>query len=117
MKKTLLTIALSLPLSVSAYASELASGEQLSKAISGNTVQGGMTDTGAYTEYYAADGVVHGPDYKAKWLIEDDKMCWIYEGSSKDCWDAAINGDQISWIKDGKTLGTGAIFPGNPNNF
>lgn len=117
MKKVLLTIATSFALSGSVYASELATGEQISSAISGNTVQGGMADTGAYTEYYAADGVVHGSDYTAKWSIEDDKMCWVYEGSDKDCWNASINGDQVSWIKEGKTLGTGTVFPGNPNNF
>ena len=74
-----------------------------------------MSDTGAYTEFYAADGVVHGPNYKAKWSVEGNTMCWVYEGSPKDCWNASIKGDQVSWVKDGKSGGTGTILSGNPN--
>lgn len=42
-------------------------------------------------------------------------MCWVYEGSPKACWDAGIEGDQIRWIKDGTSQGTGTIRPGSPN--
>lgn len=94
-----------------------ATGAEISAAITGNTVQGSMDASGAYTEFYAEDGTVFGPGYKAVWSVEGDQMCWVYEGSPKDCWNAAIAGDQIQWIKDGKSQGTGMILPGNPNDF
>jgi hypothetical protein len=98
-------------------AAELAKGDAIKAAISGNTVQGNMDSTGPYAEHYGADGVVHGKDYKAKWSVEDDTMCWVYDGSPKDCWGVEIQGDQVKWVKDGKSQGTGTILPGNPNNF
>ena len=101
----------------SAHAANLATGQQISDAVTGNTVQGSMAASGVYTEYYAADGVVHGADYKAKWSVEGDTMCWVYEGSPKDCWSVSIDGDQVSWVKEGKSVGTGTIVSGNPNNF
>ena len=82
-----------------------------------NTVQGSMDASGVYTEFYAADGTVHGADYTSAWFVEDDTMCWVYEGSPKDCWHASIDGDQIGWIKEDQELGTGTILSGNPNNF
>jgi len=60
---------------------------------------------------------VHGKDYKATWSVEGDKMCWVYEGSPKDCWDVELSGDQVRWVKDGKPQGSGTIVEGNPNNF
>ena len=94
-----------------------ATGSEITAAIKDNTVQGSMDASGAYTEFYAEDGTVFGPDYKAAWSVEGDQMCWVYEGSPKDCWDAGIEGDQIQWIKDGTSQGTGTILPGNPNSF
>jgi hypothetical protein len=98
-------------------AAELAKGDAITTAISGNTVQGNMDSTGPYAEHYGADGVVHGKDYKAKWSVEGDTMCWVYEGTPKDCWGVEIAGDQVKWVKDGKSQGTGTILPGNPNKF
>lgn len=100
-----------------ATAADLATGQEISDAISGNTVQGSMEASGVYTEYYTADGMVRGADYTAQWMIEGDTMCWVYEGSEKDCWNASVDGDQIGWVQGGETLGTGTILPGNPNNF
>lgn len=96
---------------------EMATGEQIKTAITGNTVQGSMDASGAYTEYYAADGTAFGKDYKAKWSVEGDTMCWVYDGTPKDCWGVEIAGDQVKWIKDGKAQGTGTVVTGNPNNF
>lgn len=114
--KLLFAMAMLAPFTV-ANAAELATSDQISKAISGNTVQGSMEASGVYTEYYAAGGVVHGQDYKAAWIVENNTMCWIYEGTPKDCWDVSITGDQISWIKEGKSEGTGTVITGNPNGF
>lgn len=116
--KTKLFFALTLiTLSSIANAAELASNDELISAITGNTVQGSMQASGVYTEYYADGGVVYGLDYTAKWSVEGNSMCWVYEGSPKDCWNAIVTADQINWIKNGKSLGTGTILEGNPNNF
>jgi len=96
---------------------QLASGGQLRKALSGNTVHGSMDSSGRYAEFYARDGTVRGADYQAKWSIEGDSMCWVYDGQPKDCWRAAVQGKQVKWIKDGKAQGTGTIVKGNVNGF
>ena len=35
----------------------------------------------------------------------------------KGCWQVKIEGDKVTWVKDGKDDGKGTIVPGNPNNF
>ncbi len=104
-------------LATPALADTPATGEAIRAAISGNTVQGSMSATGAYTEFYAADGVIKGADYAGMWSIEGDTMCFVYGETPPDCWNARVAGDQITWVKDGADLGTGTILPGNPNNF
>lgn len=94
-----------------------ATGAQIRKAVSGNTVTGAMDASGRYTEFYAADGTVHGKDYRAKWTVEGDTMCWLYDGQPKDCWQAAVKGANVKWIKDGKVQGTGTVLKGNPERF
>jgi hypothetical protein len=95
----------------------LASGAELRKTLSGNTVEGSMDASGRYSEFYAADGTVRSKDYKARWSIEGNSMCWVYEGQPKDCWQAAFKGAQVHWIKGGKRLGSGTLLPGNPNRY
>ena len=73
----------------------LATGEQIKKAVTGNTVEGSMQASGRYTEFYAKDGTVSGKDYKAVWRIEGDAMCWIYKDQPKDCWRASIKGATV----------------------
>lgn len=94
-----------------------ATGAEIKAAISGNTVQGNMDSSGAYAEFYAADGIIKGKDYAGKWSIEGDAMCFEYEGTPKDCWNVELNGDQVRWLKDGASQGTGTIIPGNANGF
>lgn len=93
----------------------LATGAQIRQAVSGNTVEGSMDATGRYTEFYAADGSVRAKGYRARWSIEGDSMCWVYEGQPKDCWQVSIKGSQIRWIKGGKVMGSGTRVSGNPN--
>ena len=95
----------------------LASGQQLKNAIAGNTVQGSMDGAGRYTEFYAKDGTVRSKDYQAKWSIEGEQMCWVYDGQPKDCWRASIKGNSVKWVKDGKVQGTGTIVQGNSNRY
>jgi hypothetical protein len=100
-----------------ALAGTAATGEQITAAISGNTVQGSMIASGAYTEFYGADGVIKGKDYSGKWRINGDTMCFQYGQDPEACWQVRIDGDQVTWVKDGKDDGTGTIVKGNPNSF
>lgn len=94
-----------------------ASGAEIQAAVSGNTVQGNMDSSGAYAEFYAADGTIKGKDYTGRWSVEGDAMCFEYQGTPKDCWNVEISGDQVRWLKSGASLGTGTILPGNANGF
>jgi hypothetical protein len=43
-------------------------------------------------------------------------MCFDY-GEGADCWSVRIEGEAVTWVKDGKDGGTGTILTGNPNNY
>jgi hypothetical protein len=98
------------------FAADLATGDEITAAISGNTVQGSMVDAGAYTEFYDADGTIKAEGYGGKWMVEGDEMCFDY-GEGAGCWGVRIDGDMVTWVKDGKDDGTGTIVSGNPNEF
>lgn len=100
-----------------AFAEDLATGDAITAAIAGNTVQGSMMSSGPYAEFYAADGTIKGSGYTAKWAIADNTMCFTYEGAAPDCWGVRLKGDAVTWVKDGADGGTGTILAGNPNNF
>lgn len=99
-----------------AGAATFATADQITAVIVGNTVQGNMVASGAYTEFYQADGVIKGADYTGKWSIKDDQMCFDY-GDGVDCLSVRIAGDAVTWVKDGADDGTGTIVLGNPNNY
>jgi hypothetical protein len=103
-------------LTAPALAENLATGAEITAAIIGNTVQGSMTASGAYTEFYAADGSIKGQGYGGTWTVEGDTMCFDY-GEGKDCWGVRIDGEAVIWVQDGKDGGGGTIVAGNPNNF
>ena len=117
MKNILMAAAVMLAASGTAFAGAMATGEQIGAAISGNTVQGSMMASGAYTEFYGADGVIKGKDYAGKWRVNADTMCFQYGQDPEACWQVKLDGDQVTWVKDGKDDGTGTIVKGNPNNF
>ncbi len=98
-------------------AEELAPGEAIMAAISGNTVQGSMDASGAYTEVYDVDGTIKAADYTGAWSIEGDTMCFDYGEAPVECWSVGIDGDQITWAMEGKASGSGTLLEGNPNNF
>ncbi len=99
-----------------AVAETLATGEQITTLVAGNTVQGSMLESGSYTEFYQADGVIKGADYIGKWSIKDNQMCFDY-GDGPDCFSVRVAGDAVTWVKDGADDGTGTIVKGNPNNY
>ena len=116
--KTLLAASAAFLASASlAFAGGMATGDQISAAISGNTVQGSMIASGAYTEFYGADGVIKGKDYAGKWRVNGDTMCFQYGQDPEACWQVKLDGNQVTWVKEGKDDGTGTIVKGNPNNF
>jgi hypothetical protein len=117
MKRTLTAAALLIAITSQAFAGAAATGEQINAAISGNTVQGSMIASGAYTEFYGADGVIKGKDYSGKWRVNGDTMCFQYGQDPEACWQVKLDGNQVTWVKDGKDDGTGTIVKGNPNNF
>ncbi|HET6221250.1 MAG TPA: hypothetical protein VFE11_03755 [Dongiaceae bacterium] len=98
-------------------AAELLKGGQIRALVAGNTVQGSMEATGAYTEFYAADGTIRGEGYTGNWTVEGDQMCFQYGSDPKMCWQVAKQGDQLQWIKDGKVDGSGKLVSGNPNKY
>jgi hypothetical protein len=104
-------------LSSPAFAQETATGDQITAAITGNTVIGSMSASGAYTEFYAADGTIKAADYSGKWAVEGDKMCFTYGEDPATCWAVTVQGDQVTWLVNGVAEGTGTIQPGNPNGW
>ena len=100
-----------------ATAQDLASADAIRAAIAGNTVQGSMTTSGAYTEFYAADGVIKGKDYTGTWRLDADKMCFAYGTDPATCFGVKLAGDQVTWVGTSGDQGTGTILPGNPNNW
>ena len=115
--RLLATAAFLVALAPASFAAELATGDQIKAAITGNTVQGSMIASGAYTEFYGADGVIKGKDYTGKWRVEGDRMCFAYGTDPESCWQVRLAGSDVTWVKDGKDDGTGTIVAGNPNNF
>ena len=115
---TILRLAMAMVIAIpaAAHAQDLATGDAIRAAVTGNTVQGSMSASGAYTEFYAEDGTIKGANYAGKWTVEGDLMCFAYD-AAPDCWAARIDGETVTWIKDGADGGTGTILPGNPNAF
>ncbi len=114
--RTLAAVAVALIFPVAAHAEGLATGPEITAAISGNTVQGSMIASGVYTEFYAEDGTIKGDGYTGTWTVEGDAMCFDY-GEGKDCWNVRIEGVAVTWVQDGTDGGTGTIVAGNPNSF
>ena len=100
-----------------AVAQDLASGDAIRAAIPGNTVQGSMTASGTYAEFYAPDGVIKGADYTGTWAVEGDRMCFDYGDDPATCWNVRIAGSSVTWVTGATEEGTGTILPGNPNGF
>ncbi len=101
------------PMLAASALADPATGDEIMASIIGNTVQGSMEGSGAYAEFYQEDGTIVGPDYTGAWSIDGDSMCFQYGEDPADCWMVEIDGDTVSWIKDGTVLGTGTIVSGN----
>lgn len=108
-----------LPVTVIAAArtSSVSTGSEIESAISGNTIEGMLADTGAYAEFYSPDGYIHGRGYIGIWTVRGNDLCLEFEGTPESCWQASIDGDQVIWLRDGRAEGDGTILKGNPNRF
>ena len=104
-------------LATPAFSADLATGDAIRAAISGNTVSGSMSASGAYGEYYAADGTIHAADYTGKWAVKDNKMCFAYGQDPENCWHVIIEGAQVIWMSEAGEEGRGSIKPGNPGGW
>ncbi|WP_170329980.1 hypothetical protein [Ruegeria arenilitoris] len=100
----------------SAAAGSIASKEEIQNAMSDHTYQGGML-SGAFTEYYAADGTIKGDGYTGVWKATDNGMCFQYGTDPENCWDLKIDGAAVTLYKDGKVDGAGVVVKGNPNEY
>ena len=100
-----------------AAAQENATGDAIRAAITGNTVQGTMSDASAYTEFYETGGVIKGVDYTGTWTVEGDTMCFAYGTDPATCYGVRIAGDQVTWMDGTTESGTGRVLAGNPNGF
>ena len=94
-------------------------GADLGAAVSGKTIQGSMKGSGNYTEYYAADGTIKGNNYAGKWRIDDnDRMCVSYDNNpSESCWHGKVEGNNVTWLKDGNEDGAGVLSDGDTGGF
>ncbi len=110
-------VAMSVASLATAAETEALTGAQITATVAGNTIEGTMVETGRYTEFYDADGTIKGADYVGAWSVEGDTMCFQYGEEAPDCWSVGKAGDEVVWIKDGETLGTGRVVSGNPNGF
>lgn len=104
-------------LATSASAQDLATGETIRAAISGNTVEGSMIASGGYTEFYDPSGSIRGEGYTGRWSIQGDEMCFDYGAGPATCWSVRIAGASVTWIADGIEEGTGTVVQGNPRGF
>ncbi|MFK7938300.1 MAG: hypothetical protein AB8B82_02905 [Roseovarius sp.] len=94
----------------------MATAEQIKAAIPGNTVEGGMSDGAAYSEFYQADGAIKASGYGGYWGLVGNKMCFDY-GEGVGCWNIKIEGDKVTWMNGDTAEGTGTIQSGNPNSY
>jgi len=100
-----------------AIAQDAATGSAIRSALSGNTVQGSMSASGGYTEFYAADGQIRAADYTGTWSVVGNQMCFSYGDDPESCFGVRLAGNRVTWIGAGGDEGTGTIVAGNPNNF
>ena len=102
------------------------SGADMQARIVGNTMVGIYDDAGGqWREYYDPSGEIRGTDedhgaYSARYEIRQDFMCFDYPWDGADwCSVISIDGDNLTFYKDGKpvtTIRNTQLLPGNPHN-
>ncbi len=110
MKKVLAALCVCAAMVFAGGASAASTSAEITAALVGNTFQGGMGG-GAYTSYFAPDGVYKDASSTGKYVIENDSVC--YPGTDFGCYQATIKGNELEWFKDGKSEGKGTIVKGD----
>ncbi len=100
-----------------ALAQEPVPGSGIAALIGGNTVQGSMGGTEAYTEFYDAEGTIRGDGYTGTWTVEGDAMCFQYGEDPATCYQVSVKDQEVEWLSDGEVQGTGTLMAGNPNGY
>jgi hypothetical protein len=100
--------------------------DEISKTVIGNTMTGKTAKGDPYTEYYAADGSIHGlaadgSKYAGKWWLrkEDSLMCFRYGDGAFDagCVRLSLMGDRVGFtLMDGTTEPSATLVQGNPSS-
>lgn len=91
-----------------AWAQDLATGDAIRAAISGNTLESSL-----FIEFYAEDGTLRSHDFTGTWQVNGDAVCFD-DGTPPICFDARIDGPAVTWVQDGVDGITMTILPGNP---
>lgn len=115
MKRSLIAVTLA-AFTSPALAGGFASKSEIQNAMGDHTYQGGML-TGAFSEFYAADGAIKGDGYSGTWRATDSGMCFAYGTDPENCWDLKIEDNVVTLYKDGAVDGAGVIVKGNLNNY
>ena len=111
-----LALAAALLLAAPAQAAILA-GDEIAALVVGRTVEGGMTDSGPYAEFYEPGGAIRGDGYAGAWTIEGDEMCLAYGAEPATCFGVGFQGDVVEWVRGGEVVGDGRVVEGNPYGF
>ena len=74
-----------------------------------------------WSEYYQPDGAIRGRSddgpYQGKWTVSGSEMCFVYVNSGDvGCWTISVEGNEITYHKEGEHDMTGTLVNGNPKN-
>ena len=79
----------------------------------------------SWAEYYQPDGTIRGRTddgtndgpYRGKWTVSGSEMCFNYDDSGDvGCWAISVEGDEITYSKEGDHDVKGTLLKGNPKN-
>lgn len=94
-----------------------AEGASAWQALVGNTIVA-KSKTGAYTEFFEADGTVRHVDAdgksKGKWALQGDKVCFDYaDEDDHTCVTVQVTGSTGTFVDEDSARDTFDILPGN----
>ncbi len=92
-------------------------GDVVSKALSGKSVIGQLSDGSSYCEYHDPNSGIFGRDYEVyagNWEMRGDAICYTYPSEGTTCQFALIEGNRITLrYSDASIASRGTIVPGN----
>jgi len=101
-------------------------GQEILAQIIGNTATSVGEEHG-WSEYYQPDGALRGLSVhddgqehpmKGKWTVSGSEMCFNYVGSGDSgCWTISVEGNEITYHKEGKDDVMATLLKDNPKNF